>query len=130
MKLWLLLGCVGVAWFVAPAPTRAGSPQAPLDRITVVRPTAAEGPAVQTLPPPAEVLPTAPAPEAEPAAPGPGCPGCAPLAERTIALPRHTLVEEDKAITIPRLDIHYEVVGLAAGLEVDYSKTEKREVIA
>jgi hypothetical protein len=81
-------------------------------------------------PQPGPELPTpqsVPAPTALPLPPpdtgAPGCPSCGP----TITVPRLAVIEEQEAITIPRLNVREEVVGHAFGPEVDY-RDEKRTV--
>src|SRR5437879_731156 len=65
-----------------------------------------EAPPPQRMLPPVE-LPPAPVPVA------PGCPGCVPFIEKTISVPRMTLMERQEAIAVPRMNVREEVVGRA-----------------
>jgi len=108
----LLLTC----WLLAPAGARAQERK----------------PGEENLPPPvplpATELPPVPvpvAPEMPPMPPiGPPCAACPP---RTISVPRLTLIEQQKATTIPQLKVREEVVGKALGLDVEFR--EEKQIV-
>ena len=86
------------------------------------------GPREEQLPPPA-ILPPAELPPPVPVAPelAPGSSPCAACPARTISVPRLTLMEQQSAIAIPRLNVREEVVGKACGLDVEYR--EEKQII-
>jgi|GEM_PF-6096872 len=79
----------------------------------------------EDLPPPA-VLPVPP-PLSVPGAGSPDCSSGAPCVQRTISVPRLTLLEEQKAITVPKLNVQEVAVGQVGGLAVEYR--EERQTV-
>ncbi len=74
-----------------------------------------EGPASLTeLPPPARM--PFPVPEVA------GCPAGAPCPARTVSVPSLILMEEQKATTVPKLNVREVVVGSATALDVAYQQ--------
>lgn len=71
----------------------------------------------EQLPPPSAIPSSPPMPV--PGSPPPGCPPGAPCA-RTISVPRLTLLEEQKAVPVPKLNLREVIVGAARGLDVEY----------
>lgn len=74
--------------------------------------------------PPLSVLPP-PTPMPIPTPGVAGCPADAPCPARTVSVPRFTLMEEQKATTVPKLNVREVVVGHATGLDVMYQEMKQ-----
>src|SRR5262245_33175166 len=115
MKRWLLFGCLLAAGTLLPTATRGqDTPPQPADNQPTARAQQPEIPPrkPEILPEikPAEPPPPPPAPVPIPAAPS--C--CGP--EKILSIPRYTLVEEQRAIAVPRLFDRMETIGTIPGL--------------
>ena len=86
-------------------------------------------PGEETLPPPAPLpsteLPPMPVP-VPPELPPIG-PSCAACPAKTISVPRPTLMEQQSATTIPKMNVREEVVGKANGLDVEFR--EEKQIV-
>src|SRR5262249_28056493 len=86
-------------------------------------------PGEENLPPPVPVpsteLPPIPVPVAPEMPPiGPSCGACP---AKTISVPRLTLMEQQSAITVPKMNVREEVVGKALGLDVEFR--EEKQIV-
>ncbi|HEY7158664.1 MAG TPA: hypothetical protein VH575_32265 [Gemmataceae bacterium] len=86
-------------------------------------------PGEETLPPPTPLPSTELPPMPVPAAPElpPIGPACAACPAKTISVPRLTLMEQQSATTIPKMNLREEVVGKAYGLDVEFR--EEKQIV-
>lgn len=86
------------------------------------RPPQREEPSPLSLP--TDLPPPAVTPSPPPVPAVPGCPASTPCV-RTLSVPRLTLLEEQKAVPVPKLTIRDVTVGEARGLDVEYREVKQ-----